>query len=115
MLVDAAYEVHRTLGPGLLESAYEAALALELTLRGRVVERQVPVQARDKGHDLGSGFRMDLLVDRCVVVELKVVEALSPMHQSQLLTYLRLTGHRVGFLLNFQAPYFRSGVRRLVL
>jgi GxxExxY protein len=113
-VVDAAYRVHLELGPGLLEGVYEAALAAELGSRGLRVARQVPVEVRYRGTPLAEGFRMDLLVEDRVVVELKSVEVLAPIHGKQLLTYLRLGGYHLGLLVNFGAPTFREGVRRVV-
>lgn len=113
-VVDAAYRVHLELGPGLLESVYEAALVAELGSRGLRVARQVPVEVRYRGAPLAEGFRMDLLVEDRLVVELKSVEVLAPVHGKQLLTYLRLGGYRLGLLVNFGAPTFREGVRRVV-
>ncbi len=114
-IIGAAVEVHRELGPGLLESAYEACLAWELAARGMKVAREVAVPVRYKGVRLDCGYRLDLLVDDAVIVELKAVRALEPIHTAQLLTYLRLTGHRVGLLLNFHTPTLKSGIKRVSL
>lgn len=114
-IIGAAMEVHRVLGPGLLESAYEACLVWELTERGLRVERQSPVPVRYKGIDLDCGYRLDLLVEDSVIVELKTVRTFDPIHTAQLLTYLRLTGHRVGLLLNFAAPTMKQGIKRVSL
>ena len=105
-VIGAAIEVHRLLGPGLLESAYELALDKELQLRGHCVERQKPVA-------LGDAYRIDLLVDDCLVVEIKAVEGLLPIHEAQLLTYLRLAGKRFGLLVNFNEKLLKNGVRRV--
>jgi GxxExxY protein len=113
-VIGAAIEVHRELGPGLLESAYEACLVYELELRGLTVERQHPLPVHYKGVRLDCGYRIDLLVEHRVVVELKTVEHLAPVHQAQLLTYLRLAKLNVGLLLNFHEPTMRAGIRRLV-
>ncbi|HUS68447.1 MAG TPA: GxxExxY protein [Kofleriaceae bacterium] len=110
----AALEVHRTLGPGFLESVYEEALALELTCRGIPFERQCPAVVEYKGRRVGEG-RLDFLVDRKVVVELKAVEQLGEYHTAQVLSYLRATNCRLGLLLNFNAVLLRGGMRRVVL
>jgi GxxExxY protein len=114
-VIGAAMEVHRALGPGLLESAYEACLAWELIHRGIKVERQAKVPVRYKGVELDCAYRLDLIVEGALIVELKVVAALEPIHTAQLLTYLRLTGIRVGLLLNFHAPTMKSGIKRVSL
>jgi GxxExxY protein len=114
-IIGAAVEVHRSLGPGLLESAYEHCLAHELTLRGIPFERQVMLPVLYKGVNVDCGFRIDLLVEREVVVEVKAVEALHPLHQAQLLTYLKLGGWRVGLLINFNTGVLKEGIRRMVL
>lgn len=113
-VIGAAIEVHRTLGPGLLESVYEAALCVELNLRGVPFERQPAVDLVYKGHPVGQG-RLDLLVGDELVVELKAVEALTDVHRAQVLSYLRATGHRLGLLINFNVPVLRDGIKRLVL
>ena len=113
-VIGAAIEVHRVLGPGLLESAYELALERELTLRGHAVERQKPVSLEYKGTTLGDGFRIDLLVDNRLLIEIKAVETLLPIHEAQLLTYLRLTGKRVGLLINFNERTLKEGIRRVM-
>ena len=113
-VVGAAIEVHRHLGAGLLESIYEAALHRELSLRGLTVDRQVRVPLEYKGSPLGLSARLDLLVQRLVVVEVKSVDRLLPVHRAQLLTYLRLTSHTVGLLINFNVELLRSGVKRLL-
>ena len=112
-VIGAAIEVHRLLGPGLLESAYELALERELGLRGVRVERQKPVALEYKGVDLGDGFRIDLLVDGCLIVEIKAVDHLLPIHEAQLLTYLRLTAVRLGLLINFNEKTIKEGVKRV--
>jgi len=113
-VVGAAIEVHRHLGPGLLESVYEAALCRELWLRGLRVERQVPVRVSYKGVELGSQIRLDLLINSVVVVEVKSVERLAPVHRAQLLTYLKLTGYPVGLLFNFNVELLKNGMRRIL-
>jgi GxxExxY protein len=115
VVVDSALTVHRALGPGLLESVYEACLAYELTKRGYSCERQLVVAIEYDGVKLDDGLRLDLLVEKCVVVELKAVETLLPLHDAQLLTYLKLTGHRLGLLINFNVPLLKDGIRRRVL
>jgi GxxExxY protein len=113
-IIGAAIEVHRELGPGLLESAYGACLAVELSSRGLAFERQKPVPVTYKGLVLDCGFRVDLLVEDCIVVELKAVEAITAVHEAQVLTYLRLARLDVGLLINFNVKLLRHGVRRLV-
>ena len=114
-IIGAAIEVHRTLGPGLLESVYQACLAHELTERGIafVQEKAIPVVYKD--HQVDCGFRLDFLVADKVVVELKAQDSLQPVHEAQLLTYLKLTGCKVGLLINFNAPLLKDGIVRRVL
>lgn len=114
-IIGAAIEVHRTLGPGLLESAYEECLCHELTLRQVSFERQRPLPVKYKGIDLDCGYRLDMLVSDLVVVEIKAVESLLPIHEAQLLTYLKLGGWQVGLLINFNVPVLKQGIRRRVL
>ena len=114
-ILGAAIEVHRVFGPGLLESAYETALCHELHARGITFQRQVDLPIKYKGVALESTFRMDLLVRNTVIVELKSVEKTLPVHASQLLTYLRLSGYTVGLLINFNVPNLRNGIIRRVL
>ena len=114
-IIGAAIEVHRALWPGLLESAYEECLCRELTLRGVHFERQRELPIDYKGLRLDCGYRVDLLVAGTVVVELKAVEALLPLHEAQLLTYMRLGGWKVGLLVNFNVPVLKQGIRRRVL
>lgn len=113
-VLGAAIEVHRALGPGLMESAYEDCLAHEFNLRGLPFERQAMVPVKYKGVCLGFGYRLDFLVGRLVVVELKAVERMDPVHESQLLTYLRLTGLWLGMLINFNVRVLKDGIRRFV-
>ncbi len=116
IVVDAAMEVHREFGPGLLERVYEAALARELQIRGVACARQVPVPVLYKGEQLDDeGYRIDLLVEGCVVVELKTVAELLPIHEAQLHTYLKLSGKSLGLLLNFHVIRLKDGIRRRVL
>ena len=114
-ILGGAIEVHRHLGPGLLESAYEECLARELELRGLRFERQIPLPLEYKGVKLDVGYRIDLLVENIVVVELKAVEKLIPIHESQLLTYLRLAGKQVALLINFNTRLLKDGIVRRVL
>jgi GxxExxY protein len=114
LIIGAAIEVHRHLGPGLLESAYERALAHELGLRGLGVESQVRIPMSYKGVELGDSFRIDLLVERLVIVEVKTVDQLIPLHEAQLLTYLRCSSLRLGLLLNFHSPVMRAAIKRVV-
>jgi GxxExxY protein len=113
-IVGAAIEVHRVLGPRLLESAYEEALCHELSLRQLQFERQKPMPVRYKGLQLSCGYRLDLLVEDLVVVELKAVDRIQSIFEAQLLTYLKLSGLWLGILLNFNVPVLRNGVRRVV-
>ncbi len=113
-IIGAAIEVHRVLGPGLLESVYETALCYELRAGGLVAHRQVLVPLRYKGLDLKTGSRLDLQVEGRVIVEVKSVEHLHEVHRAQLLTYLRLTNKRLGLLLNFNVKYLRDGMRRII-
>jgi GxxExxY protein len=113
-IVDAAFKVHTVLGPGLLESVYEAALAYELANRGCQVERQQPLPVVYESVRLEEGFRADLVVGGKVIVELKSVETVAPVHKKQLLTYLRLADKRLGLLINFGAPRLKEGVTRIV-
>ena len=113
-VVDAAMRVHSALGPGLLEGAYEACLAHELRRRGLRVLVQVPLPVVYDGLRIELGYRADLLVDDAVVVELKAVAKLLPLHEAQLLSYLRLSGHRVGLLINFHVTHLQDGLKRMV-
>jgi GxxExxY protein len=113
-VIGAAIEVHRHLGPGLMESAYEAALARELSLRGLTYARQVRLPIAYKGADLGLGARLDLVVEDSLVIELKAVDHLGGIHKAQLLCYLRLTDLRVGLLINFNVEVLRNGIRRIL-
>lgn len=113
-ILGAAIEVHRHLGPGLVETVYEVALEHELRLQGLAVDRQMPIAVRYKDIQIG-GQRLDMLVEGKVVVELKSVESLAPIHEAQLLSYLKAAGLRLGLLINFNAPRLVDGVRRFVL
>ena len=114
-VVDAAIKVHTALGPGLLESAYEHCLAFELSQRGLKVERQVPLPIIYRGMKLDAGYRLDLLVDGQVIVEIKSADSIPRLFEAQVLTYLKLSGRRLGYLLNFNVGLMRDGLRRLVL
>ena len=114
-IIGAAIEVHRHLGPGLLESAYEVCLVHELMAAGLHVERQVPLPVVYKGVSLECGYRMDLVVERQVVCELKTVDRLNDIHTAQVLSYLRLSGLRVGLLINFHQTTLKAGIKRLSL
>ena len=115
VVVDAAFQVHQTLGPGLLESVYEQCLQYELTSRGLDVKQQVQVPLLYKDLQFDCGFRIDLLVNDQVVVELKAVEVVLPIHLAQLLTYLKITNYRVGLLINFNQTKIKNGIHRLAL
>jgi GxxExxY protein len=112
-IIGAAIEVHRALGPGLLESAYEECLCVELGLRGIRFQSQVGLPVVYKKHRADTGYRLDLIVEDSVVVEIKAVERLLPLHEAQLLTYLRLSGMATGLLLNFNVPVLKDGIRRM--
>jgi GxxExxY protein len=114
-VVDSAYQVHSTLGPGLLENSYEACLVHTLAKRGRKVERQVPMPLEYDGVRLDVGYRIDLLVDGELIVEIKAVESLLPIHTAQILTYLKLMNKPLGLLINFNETYFKRSVKRIVL
>ena len=113
-IISAALAVHSHLGPGLLESTYEACLAYELEQRGIRVEQQKPLPLVYKDLHIDAAYRLDLLVDDLVIVEIKAVENLLPIHTAQLLTYLKLTQLRVGLLINFNTPMLKEGIRRVV-
>lgn len=114
VIVDAAYKVHTTLGPGLLESVYEAALAYELQQRGLAVAKQVSIPVAYENVRFEEGFRADLIVEDKVIVELKAVEEVLAVHKKQLLTYLRLADKRLGLLINFGAALIKDGISRIV-
>jgi GxxExxY protein len=114
-IIAAAIEVHKALGPGLLESAYQLCMAHESKLRKLSFEQQVTLKVNYKGLDLDGGYRLDFVYDNRVVVELKTVESVLPVHEAQLLTYLKLTGIRVGLLINFNVPVLKNGIYRRVL
>ncbi|GAA0870568.1 GxxExxY protein [Brevundimonas basaltis] len=114
-VMDAAFAAHRELGPGLLESVYEHCLAQDLVRAGLQVDRQVAVPVTYRDERIDAGFRLDLLVERQVVVEIKSIDALASIHTAQLLTYLRFSQVRLGYLINFNTGRLRDGFRRLVL
>jgi GxxExxY protein len=114
-VVNAAYAVHSQLGPGLLESVYEKCLEHAIRRRGMSVQRQIVLPIEFEEIRIRSGLRLDMLVNDCVVVEVKAVEALLPVHKAQILSYLKLSGRRVGLLINFNVPLIRHGITRVVL
>jgi GxxExxY protein len=114
-IVDAGLKVHKALGPGLLESAYEHCLAHELKTRGVVLQRQVVLPIVYEGVELDASYRLDIVVQDSIVIEVKAVDVLTRLHEAQVLTYLKLSGHRLGFLMNFNTELFKNGVRRIVL
>ena len=114
-IIGAAMEVHRTLGAGLLESTYEMCLCCELSIRGIPFERQVPIPVEYKGVKLDCGYRADLVVDRLILVEIKAIDSLLPIHDAQLLSYLKLGGWKIGLLINFNVELLKNGLRRRVL
>ena len=113
-IVDAAVKVHIALGPGLLESAYQACLDYELTKRGLNVACEVPVPITYNGHIIETGYRIDMLVENCVIIENKVAEKLLPLHEAQLITYLKLKSCWLGYLLNWNTILMKHGIRRIV-
>ncbi|MBU1569629.1 MAG: GxxExxY protein [Proteobacteria bacterium] len=114
IIVDTAVLVHKELGPGLLETVYEVILAYELERSGLSVKRQLSVPIEYKGIKFDEGFRMDILVENKVIIELKSVESVSKAHKKQVLTYLRLTGHKLGYLLNFGEALMKDGISRII-
>jgi GxxExxY protein len=114
-VVAAAYKIHTKLGPGLLESAYDACLAYELTKRGYQVERQKPQPVIYDGLEIEVGYRLDILVNGEVILELKSVEQVLPIHHAQLMTYLKLSGKTLGLLINFNVPVIKQGIRRVAM
>ncbi|NTV37967.1 MAG: GxxExxY protein [Anaerolineales bacterium] len=115
IIVDSAIRVHRTVGPGLLESTYQKCLAHELTKRGLKVDCELLLPIEYDGVRIESGYRVDMLVDDCVIIENKTVDNILPIHEAQLLTYMRLTGCKVGLLVNFNGPVLKHGIKRMVL
>lgn len=114
-VIGCAIEVHRNLGPGLLESTYEQCLAHELKIEGMPFKLQYPLPVEYKGIKLDCGYRIDLLVDNSLIVELKSVDNVLPIHQAQLLTYMKLSGIKIGLLMNFNVKYMKNGIKRMVL
>jgi GxxExxY protein len=114
-IIGGAIEVHRALGPGLLESIYEECLAHELVERGLKIQRQVPLPVVFKGKRLDCGYRIDMIVNDSVLLELKAIEKVLPVHEAQLLSYLKLSGKKVGLLLNFHVAYLKDGITRRIL
>ena len=114
IIVDAAVALHMELGPGLLESVYEVILAYELKKRGLSVDRQVSIPIEYHGIKFDEGFRVDILVENKVIIELKSVESVNKAHKKQVLTYLRLTGHKLGYLLNFGEAFMKDGISRII-
>ncbi len=113
-IVDAAIQVHKALGPGLLESAYQQILAYELSQRGLIVECEVPVPITYGKKKIDIGYRIDMLINQKVIIENKTVELILPIHQAQLLTYLKLSGHKLGYLLNWHVKLMKNGIQRMV-
>jgi GxxExxY protein len=114
-IIGAAMEVHRALGPGLLESTYEMCLCQELSLRGIPFQRQVPIPVEYKGVKLDCGYRADIVIEGTILLEIKAIDSLLPIHDAQLLTYLRLGGWQIGLLINFNVELLKHGLRRKVL
>ena len=113
-IVDAAYHVHKELGPGLLESAYERCMVVELLERGLKVERQVKLPIIYKGQTVDGGYRLDLLVEGEIIIELKTVDYIIPVHVAQLISYIKLSGKRLGYLINFKVDLIKNGIQRKV-
>jgi GxxExxY protein len=114
-IVDCAISVHKLLGPGLLESAYEECLQYELNTSGLDTLKQIPMPLIYKGKKLDIGYRIDLLVEDKVIIEVKAVDALNPVHLAQLMTYLKLSRCRIGLLINFNVPFLKDGIRRVII
>ena len=112
-IIDAAIKIHRVLGPGLFESVYEEVMAYELTKKGMIVERQLAIPVHYENIKMDVGFRADLLVDKEVIVEIKSIEAVKPVHKKQVVTYLRLTKNKIGLLINFNEELLKNGITRL--
>ena len=115
VIVSSAYSVHKQLGPGLLEKLYEVCFAHELRKRGYLVERQVSIPIHYDDIVFQEGLRLDILVEKSVIVELKAIETVNPVWQAQVLSHLRLTGCKLGFLINFNVPLIKNGIRRFVM
>lgn len=114
-ILDAAFKVHTSLGPGLLESVYEACLAYEIRKSGLTVETQVALPVIYDNVRVDAGLRIDILVEKCVIVELKSVDTMIPVYEAQLLTYLKLANYRLGYLINFNVPHLKNGFKRMVI
>jgi len=114
IVVDSAFKVHQTLGPGLLESAYKHCLAHELTQRGIIRDIERPLPLMYENTKLNCGYRLDIVVANTIILEIKVVDALAPIHQAQLITYLKLSGIKLGFLIDFNVVKFKEGIKRFV-
>ena len=114
-IVDAAYKVHKALGPGLLEKVYEACFCHELTKAGLSYQKQVNVPINYDGVKLDEGLRLDVLVENLIICELKAVDQMNPVHAAQVLSYMKLTGKRLGFLINFNVPVIKNGIKRMIL
>ena len=114
-VLDSAFKVHTILGPGLLESVYQVAMKHVLEKSGVQVETELKLPIMFEGARLESGLRLDMLVEKCVIVELKSVETMNPVHEAQLMTYLRQSGTRLGFLINFNVPHLKNGIKRMVV
>jgi GxxExxY protein len=115
VVLNAAFKVHTSLGPGLLESIYETCLAYEIRKSGVLVETQLVLPVVYDGIQLENGLRLDILVEKQLIVEIKAVEQINSLHEAQLLTYLKLTGLRLGLLINFNVPHLKDGIKRLIL
>ncbi len=114
-IVDAAYSVHKALGPGLLEKIYEACFCHELTKRGITYQRQVDIPVEYDGIIFDEGLRLDVIVEDLIICEIKAVDKINPVYEAQLLSYLRLTGKRIGFLINFNVPVIKNAIKRIIL
>jgi len=115
LVLNAAYKVHTVLGPGLLESVYQTAMKHVLVTNGTFVEIEVKLPIMFEGVQLESGLRIDMIVEKCVITELKSVEKMNPVYEAQLITYLRLSNVRLGFLINFNVPHLKEGIKRIVV
>jgi GxxExxY protein len=114
-ILDAAFAIHKCLGPGLLESVYETCLIYELREKGHIVENQINVPVCYKNIRIETGLRLDIVVDNSIIIEVKAIDELAPIHEAQILTYLKLTGHRLGYLINFNTYHLKDGIKRLAL
>jgi GxxExxY protein len=114
-IVDAAYKVHKALGPGLLEKVYEFCFCHELTKSGLSYQKQVDIPIKYDDIEINEGLRLDILVENSVICELKAVDEMNPVYMAQILSYLRLTGKRLGFLINFNVPLIKNGIKRVIL